>query len=108
MPTARDTPEYSIYPEGLTFPYRDRRFSCGELLYSALRIPREDIGGRLRRFAHNFAYVVDPSAELMLFCAMVIGYISPDRTADSVRMERALIEETVSLPGPPWTVFGWR
>ncbi len=150
-----DTPEYPIYPAGLTSPYRDRRFSCGELLYSALRIPREDKAGRLRQFAHNFEFfgapvgafcyidrqmgspqwsdvgmylqtvmllleaeglsscaqeawsmyhrtiadVVDPPDELMLFCGMAIGYRDPDHPANGVRMERAPLEETVSLLG---------
>ncbi len=40
--------------------------------------------------------------------AMATSYRQPDLPANSVRMERAPIEETVSLPGPPWTVFGWR
>ncbi len=55
-----DAPEYPIYPAGLTSPYRDRRFACGELLYSALQIPREDKGGRLRQFAHNFEFFGAP------------------------------------------------
>lgn len=55
-----DPPEYAIYPPGLTSPYRDRRFACGELLYSALDIPREDKAGRLRQFARNFRFFDAP------------------------------------------------
>ena len=154
---APDAPEYPIYPAGLTTPYRDRRFACGELLYSALGIPREDKGGRLRQFAHNFEFfgapvgafcyidrqmgppqwsdvgmylqtvmllleaeglsscaqeawsmyhrsvaeVVGPPDELMLFCGMAIGFRDPDHPANGVRMERAPLEETVSLLGWP-------
>lgn len=150
-----DVPEYPIYPAGLTSPYRDRRFSCGELLYSALQIPREDKGGRLRQFARNFEFfgapvgafcyidrqmgsaqwsdvgmylqtvmllleseglsscaqeawsiyhrtvadVVGPPEELMLFCGMAIGYRDTGHPANTVRMERAPLEETVSLLG---------
>jgi nitroreductase len=55
-----DSPEYPIYPAGLTSPYRDRRFACGELLYAALGVPREDKAGRLRQFAHNFEFFGAP------------------------------------------------
>jgi nitroreductase len=154
---APDVPEYPIYPHPLTSPYRDRRFSCGELLYSALQIPREDKGGRLRQFAHNFEFfgapvgafcyidrqmgppqwsdvgmylqtvmllleaeglsscaqeawsmyhrtiaeVVAPPDELMLFCGMAIGYRDPDHPANRLRMERAPLDETVTLIGWP-------
>ncbi len=55
-----DSPEYPIYPAGLTSPYRERRYGCGEQLYAALGIPREDKGGRLRQFAHNFEFFGAP------------------------------------------------
>lgn len=152
---APDVPEYPIYPAELTSPYRDRRFSCGELLYSALGIPREDKAGRMRQFANNFEFfgapvgafcyidrqmgspqwsdmgmylqtvmllleaeglsscaqeawsmyhrtvaeVVRPPDELMLFCGMAIGYRDSKNPANKVRMERAPLEETVSLLG---------
>ena len=57
---APDAPEYPIYPHPLTAPYRDRRFACGEMLYAALDIPREDKAGRLRQFAHNFEFFGAP------------------------------------------------
>ena len=45
--------EYNVYPPGLHEPYRTRRFKCGEDLYAALGIPREDKPARLRQFAKN-------------------------------------------------------
>lgn len=45
--------EYNIYPPGLHEPYRSRRYQCGEDLYAALGIPREDKLARLRQFAKN-------------------------------------------------------
>jgi nitroreductase len=45
--------EYDVYPPGLQEPYRSRRFKCGEDLYAAVGIPREDKLGRLRQFARN-------------------------------------------------------
>jgi nitroreductase len=45
--------EYDVYPPDLHEPYRSRRHQCGEDLYAALGIPREDKPGRLRQFAKN-------------------------------------------------------
>ena len=55
METPRGEPmEYHVYPPDLGEPYRSRRFKCGEDLYAALNIPREDKPARLRQFAKNF------------------------------------------------------
>lgn len=152
---APDAPEFPIYPAALSSPYRERRYACGEQLYAALQIPREDKAGRLRQFAHNFdffgapvgafcyidrqmgsaqwsdlgmylqtvmllleaeglsscsqeawsvyhrsvAEVVGSPDELMLFCGMAIGYRDPDHPVNTMRMERAPLEETVTLLG---------
>jgi len=48
-----EPPEYNVYPSDLQEPYRSRRFRCGEDLYAALGIPREDKAARLRQFAKN-------------------------------------------------------
>ena len=45
--------EYNVYPPDLHEPYRSRRFKCGEDLYAALGIPREDKPARLHQFAKN-------------------------------------------------------
>jgi nitroreductase len=45
--------EYDVYPPNLHEPYRSRRYTCGEDLYAALGIPREDRPARLRQFARN-------------------------------------------------------
>lgn len=45
--------EYSVYPPSLAEPYRSRRFQCGEDLYAAIGIPREDKPARLQQFARN-------------------------------------------------------
>jgi len=45
--------EYEVYPPDLDEPYRSRRYQCGEDLYAALGIPREDKPARLRQFAKN-------------------------------------------------------
>jgi nitroreductase len=61
--------EYEVYPPDLQEPYRSRRFKCGEDLYAALGIPREDKPGRLRQFARN----------LQAFGAPMLLFFSIDR-----------------------------
>lgn len=60
-----DSPEYEIYPAGLTEPYRTNRFTIGEQMYATLGIAREDKEGRRRQFAHNNDFFGAPAA---LFC----------------------------------------
>lgn len=46
--------EFAVYPSALGEPWRSRRFACGEQLYAALGIVREDRPARLGQFAKNF------------------------------------------------------
>jgi nitroreductase len=48
-----DPPEYAVYPPDLWDPLRTRRYQCGEDLYAAIGIPREDRPARLRQLAKN-------------------------------------------------------
>jgi nitroreductase len=48
-----DPPEYQVYPPDLWDPLRTRRYQCGEDLYAAIGIPREDRPARLRQLAKN-------------------------------------------------------
>ena len=59
-----EPPEYHVYPPDLQEPYRSRRYKCGEDLYAAVGIPREDKPARLRQFAKNLQGF---GAPLMLF-----------------------------------------
>ena len=59
--------EYEVYPPELHEPYRSRRFQCGEQLYAALGIPREDRPARLRQFARNLEAF---GAPILLFFAI--------------------------------------
>src|SRR5262249_22710852 len=45
--------EFNIYPPAIKEPYRTRRFKCGEDLYAAIGIPRENKGARLKQLAKN-------------------------------------------------------
>jgi hypothetical protein len=118
---APDEPEYGICPRNLTSPYRDRRFRCGEQLYSALGVPRDDKEGRRRQFARNFQVFgapgrpvllrrpadggapqwadLGPPEELMLFCGMAIGYEDPAHPANNWRSERAPLAEVAAFQG---------
>jgi nitroreductase len=60
-----DAPEYEIYPQGLTEPYRTNRFTIGEQMYATIGIEREDKEGRRRQFAANNDFFDAPAA---LFC----------------------------------------
>lgn len=55
-----ETPEYPIYPSGLTQPWEGRRAEVGEMLYTSLNIPREDKMGRAMWFSRNFQFFGAP------------------------------------------------
>jgi nitroreductase len=61
-----DGSEYDIYPRGLGEPYRSRRFKCGEDMYAAIAVSREDKAARLQHFARNFEFFGAPVA--LFFC----------------------------------------
>jgi nitroreductase len=56
-----EPPEYNIYPLQLTEPHRTRRFRVGEMMYTALGIPREDKMARLKFFAGNWEFFGAPA-----------------------------------------------
>jgi len=55
-----ETPEFPTYPEPLAEPYRERRASCGERMYTALGIPREDRGARIQQVMRNYQFFGAP------------------------------------------------
>ncbi len=56
----QEEPEYAIYPPKLGEPYRTRRYRCGELMYEALGIPRDDKPARIRQVLKNYAFFGAP------------------------------------------------
>jgi nitroreductase len=68
-PEPRDPPAYEVYPPNLHEPFRSRRYQCGEDLYAALGIPREDKPARIGQFAKN----------LQAFGAPMVLFFSIDR-----------------------------
>jgi len=61
-----ETPQYDVYPANLWEPFRTRRFECGEDLYAAIDIPREDRPSRLRQLAKNAGFFGAPVG--IFFC----------------------------------------
>ncbi|MBT8138887.1 MAG: nitroreductase [Gammaproteobacteria bacterium] len=59
QPQGEET-DVRIYPKGVTDPWRARRTQCGETMYTALGIEREDKMGRLMQVARNFAFFDAP------------------------------------------------
>ena len=55
-------PEYDIYPKNISEPYKARRSKCGEDMYAAIDVKREDKIGRMMQFARNFELFGAPSA----------------------------------------------
>ncbi len=60
MAEGGEEPEYDVYPPNLWDPFRTRRFVCGEDLYAAIGITREDKAGRLRQLAKNIEFFGAP------------------------------------------------
>lgn len=58
--------EYAVYPPELWDPFRSRRFQCGEDLYNAINIPREDKPARLKQLARNGEFFGAPVG--LFFC----------------------------------------
>jgi len=46
--------EYDVYPPKLWEPFRTRRYACGEDLYGAIGIGREDRASRMAQMARNY------------------------------------------------------
>jgi len=57
--------DFSIYPEKISDDLRQRRFDCGETLYRALGIPREDKPGRYRQAMKNSDFFGAPVGLIM-------------------------------------------
>ncbi len=55
-----EEPEYRIYPQDLKEPYFSRRFACGEDLYAAIGVARDDKHGRLKQFRRNYEFFGAP------------------------------------------------
>jgi nitroreductase len=147
--------EYPIYPPNLWEPYHSRRFKCGEDLYAAVGVSREDKAGRVSQLARNYDFFGAPLAlfvsvdrrmgadqwadigmfmqsvmllarehglhtcaqeawavwhesvheflplgpELMLFCAMAVGYRAESAPINRLRTDRAPVDEFATFVG---------
>jgi nitroreductase len=57
---AGDPPDVRMYPEGLGKPWRQRRADCGETMYEALGIAREDKAARFAQGGKNLVFFDAP------------------------------------------------
>lgn len=57
---AGDPVDVRMYPEGLGEPWRQRRAECGEIMYEALGIAREDKAARFAQGARNLTFFEAP------------------------------------------------
>lgn len=107
MQSPRGEPsEYNVYPPNLHEPYRSRRYQCGEDLYAALGIPRENKSARLSQFAKN----------LQAFGAPMVLFFSIDRAMGNNQwahlgmfmqtlMLLAVEEGLATCPQEAWSAF---
>lgn len=56
----REGLEYMIFPNPLADTFNARRRKCGEDLYAAIKVPREDKVGRELQFARNYEFFGAP------------------------------------------------
>jgi nitroreductase len=61
-----ESAEYAVYPPKLWEPYRTRRYQCGEDLYAAIGIGRDDRPARWGQFKHNAEFFGAPVG--LFFC----------------------------------------
>lgn len=73
-PGAEEGPAYPSYPPNLWEPYRSRRFSNAEEMYSAIGVPREDKPARLRQVAKN-AELFGAPVGLFIFTEVRMGAV---------------------------------
>jgi len=64
--TPMEAPEYEVYPAKLWDPFRTRRYECGEDLYGAIGIGREDRAARFAQLAKNLEFFGAPVG--LFFC----------------------------------------
>jgi nitroreductase len=64
--TPMEEAEYAVYPPKLWEPFRTRRYQCGEDLYGAIGIPREDRAARFAQLARNLDFFGAPVG--LFFC----------------------------------------
>jgi nitroreductase len=101
-----DEREYQMYPSGLTFPYRDRRFAAAEKRYAALGIPREDRRARNEAVAANWDCFGAPVA---LFCYIDRGMGPPQWADTGIYLQTVMLllraEGLHSCPQMAWSVY---
>lgn len=104
--SAKEAPEYRVYPENLWEPYRTRRFENGEALYASVGIPRDNKPARLALFARNYALF---GAPVGLFFTLD-SRVGPPQWADmGMLMQNVMLlaveEGLATCPQEAWSQF---
>ncbi|HEV2363844.1 MAG TPA: nitroreductase [Caulobacteraceae bacterium] len=73
-----EAPEYAVYPPNLWEPFRTRRWECGEDLYGAIGIGRDERPKRLAQLARNGGFFGAPVG--LFFC--IDRNLGPPQWAD--------------------------
>lgn len=55
-----ENPDYSYYPKDWFEPYKSRRVACGQALYGALNIKRDDLEQRKKQWYKNYHFFYAP------------------------------------------------
>ena len=76
--TPMEEPEYAVYPPKLWEPFRTRRYRCGEDLYGAIGVGREDRAARFAQLAKNLDFFGAPVG--LFFC--LDRHLGPPQWAD--------------------------
>lgn len=79
--------EYDIYPKELGEPYETRRRKCGEDMYNAIGVARDDKQGRLMHFLRNFQGF---NAPVLMFFS-VERYMGPPQWSDTGMFMQSLM-----------------
>jgi len=60
-----EQPQYAIYPDNISKQHKARRKACGELMYDALGISKEDKPARIQQAMKNFSFFGAPTGLIL-------------------------------------------
>lgn len=97
--------EFDVYPPRLGEPWRGRRFVCGEQLYAAVGIAREERPARLAQFAKNFEAF---GAPVLLLFSLPRSFGPPQWAHLGMFMQNVMLLATerglATCPQEAWTL----
>lgn len=97
--------EFDVYPPRLGEPWRSRRFVCGEQLYAAVGIARDERPARLAQFAKNFEAF---GAPVLLLFSLPRSFGPPQWAHLGMFMQNVMLLATerglATCPQEAWTL----